>query len=194
MFALRQKVAESSAPCDISSALARVLKHQKLNENNDSNSAGSVAGSCQDALRIIEEAQIVLSEASRSVRKAAAHVIDAASADDAERALLAEKYDDARRQVEAAMGAAPEGAASLLRHDAERLSVHLTGAVYAIAPFPLTTDEFGLDLPPPQHGFVSHAEVADTLRRVEIALERIGRAKAIYDEDAAFLRRRAARG
>ena len=193
MLALRRQAAETTT-CDVSAAVARVMRASAARDADAEGKGLGVAGACERALSVIAQAQDVLTDASRCVREAAGHVIAAASADDAERALLAERYDDARRGVTATLDDASEGALSLLRHDAERLSVHLKGAVYAVSPFPLTTDEYGLDLPPPEHGFVSHAEVADTLRRVEIALERIGKAKAVYDEDAAFLRRRAAQG
>ena len=197
MFALRKPAAETPAEGaggGLSAAIARINRASAAVDPDAAGKGPGVAGACEQALTVLTDAQEVLAQASTSVREAAQHVIQAASADDAERALLAERYDDARRGVEAALGTATEGALSLLQPGAERLSVHLRGAVYAVAPFPLSVDEYGLDLPPPQHGFVSHAEVADTLRRVEIALERIGRAKAVYDEDAAFLRRRAAQG
>ena len=197
MFALRKPSAETPAEGaggGLAAAIARINRAPAAVDPDASGKGPGIVGACEEALAVLAEAQDVLAQASACVREAAQHVITAASADDAERALLAERYDDARRGVEAALDAASEGALSLLRPGAERLSVHLTGAVYAVAPFPLSVDEYGLDLPPPQHGFVSHAEVADTLRRVEVALERIGRAKAVYEEDAAFLRRRAARG
>ena len=192
MFALRRQATET-ATCDVSAAVARVMRAPAARDSDAEGKVPGVIGACTHALSVLAETQAVLSAASKSVREAAAYVIEAASADDAERALLAERYDDARGQVNAALESAPEGALSLLKPDAERMTVHLTGAVYAVAPFPLSTDEYGLDLPPPEHGFVSHAEVADTLRRVEIALERIGKAKAVYEEDIAFLRRRAER-
>ena len=191
MFALRRSAAETDAS-DLSGALARVLRAPCA--RGDGDAGPGVPGACREALGVLADAMTVLTEAGAHVRRAAQHVIEAASQDDAGRALAAERYDDARRAVDAALTDAPEGAITLLQPGAERLSVHLTGATYAIAPFPLSTDEYGLDLPPPTHGFVSHAEVADTLRRVEVALERIGRARAVYEEDAAFLRRRAARG
>lgn len=200
MFALRKPAAETAKGAtkavggDLSAAIARINRAPAAHDPEAAKRGPGVAGACEQALAVLADAQEVLASAAASVRQAAQHVIEAASADDAERALLAERYDDARRAVEGALGTATEGALSLLSPGAERLSVHLKGAVYAVSPFPLSVDEFGLDLPPPQHGFVSHAEVADTLRRVEIALERIGRARAVYDEDASFLRRRAAQG
>ena len=179
---------------DLSSAIARVRRCSAAVDPDAEGKGPGVAGACQAALGILGAVQATLTEAGEGVREAAAHVIEAAGAEDAERALLAERYDDARRRVEAVIANASEDALSLLGLHAEPLSVHLTGAVYAVSPFPLSTDEHGLDLPPPEHGFVSHAEVADTLRRVEVALERIGKAKAVYDQDMAFLRQRAARG
>ena len=193
MFALRKPAAET-ATGDLSGAVARILRAPRATDPDAEGKGPGVVGACEAALAVLTDAQECLENASSSVREAAGHVIEAAGADDAGRALLAERYDDARRSVDNALETATEGALSLLSPGAERLSVHLTGAVYAVAPFPLSTDEYGLDLPPPEHGFVSHAEVADTLRRVEIALERIGRAQAVYEQDAAFLRARAARG
>ena len=186
--------AQEAATGDLSAAVARIIRASSARNPNAEGKGPGVAGACQEALGILAEAQAALAAAGEGVREAASHVIEAAGADDAERALLAERYDDARRRVGAVLEGAGEGALTLLQPGAERLSVHLTGAVYAVSPFPLSVDEYGLDLPPPEHGFVSHAEVADTLRRVEIALERIGRARAVYDEDIAFLRRRSAQG
>ena len=189
MFALRRAAAETTA-CDLTQALARAERQVARRGADD----GGVPNACAEALGLLGEAMSVLSEAAGIVRVAATHVIAAAQADDAERALLAERYDDARASVDRMLEGAPEGARALLSVGAQRLSIHLRDAVYAIAPFPLTTGEEGLDLPPPTQGFVSHAEVADTLRRVEVALERIGRVRDVYEQDQAFLRGRAAKG
>ena len=191
MFASKRQAPQTET-CDVSAAVARVMR-QPSPISSEGKGPG-VVGACQHAVAVLTEALETLRVASGKVREAAGHVIEAASAEDAERALLAEKYDDARQSVDAALAEASEGARTLLQVGAERMTVELKGATYAVSPFPLSTDEYGLDLPPPQHGFVSHAEVADTLRRVEIALERIGRVITVYEEDMAFLRLRAARG
>ena len=140
------------------------------------------------AVAMLDACLAVAREASGVMREAAAHVIEAAGeADEAPRALLAERYDDARGRIDAMRADMPDDARTLLGEEAAVLDVPLRGAVYAVAPFPLGTGEAGLDLPPPEDGFASHQEVAETLRRVELALERLSRVRAVYAADRAFL-------
>ena len=140
------------------------------------------------AVAVLDACLSVVSDASRIMREAAAQVIEAASeADEAPRALLAERYDDARSRIDAMQAGMPDDARLLLGDEAPALDVPLRGATYAVAPFPLGTGEGGLDLPAPEDGFASHQEVAETLRRVELALERLSRVRAIYAADRAFL-------
>ena len=142
------------------------------------------------AVDTLAESLRVVAEAARVMREAAALVIEAAGEpDEGPRALLAERYDDARMRVDAFQEAMPAAAEPLLGLQAATLEVPLRGATYAVAPFPLVTGEAGLDLPPPEDGFATHGEVADTLRRVELALERLARLRAVWTADHAFLAR-----
>ena len=142
------------------------------------------------AVAALAEALRVVTKAAGVMREAAELVIEAAGEpDEGPRALLAERYDDARMRVDAFQEAMPAAAEPLLGLQAATLEVPLRGATYAVAPFPLVTGEAGLDLPPPEDGFATHGEVADTLRRVELALERLARLRAVWTADHAFLAR-----
>ncbi|MBB4657870.1 hypothetical protein [Parvularcula dongshanensis] len=190
MMLSRRKSAAPETAVDFSASLSRALRKPTI--HREDGETGRAAGPAIQAIEALEATLDVLNQAGGAVRDAARHVIAAASQPDvAARALLAERYDDARAQVERLAQAAPEAAHILVAPMAERLSVPLQGATYAISPFPLTLEEQGLDLPPPNDGFETHAEIAETLRRVETAIERIGRASVVYAKDRAFLQRQA---
>lgn len=186
-FLAAKKAKESGPTGDLSSRLAAVRRCPAAPREAEGPAApdqraGAVAA-LDACLRIVADASAIM-------RDAAAHVITAASEpDEGARALLAERYDDARRRIDAMQAELAEEAGSLMGPGAAALDVPLRGAVYAVAPFPLDTGEAGLDLPPPEDGFATHQEVAETLRRVELALERLSRVRAIYTADRAFLSR-----
>ena len=180
---------------DLSARLDRIRRRSAAPVQRED---GSEADPCEDAGRQLRAALDVLVAASEHIRAAATHVIAAAGeGDEGARALLAEKYDDARQAVEALSappeeevdedGYAVEADLALTQVGCPGLAVPLRGATYAVAPFPLTTGEEGLGLTPPEDGFATSTEVAATLRRVEIALERIERVRDVYDRDARFL-------
>ena len=176
---------DASPAGDLSARLDAVMRRSAAVVTDET---GEVFDPKAHAVGVLDAALSVIAEASRVMRDAAAAVIEAAArTTDAQRAILAERYDDGRERIDAMQAALPHDAGLLLAVGAQPLDVPLRGAVYAVAPFPLGSDEAGLDLPPPEDGFASHQEVAETLRRVEIALERLSRVRAIYLADRAFL-------
>lgn len=187
-FAFSKGKSTIEAQPDLSAGLARALKRARVAAGDE-----PVADPVAEAALLLDAAMVAIDRAAKIVREAAQRVIAAANETDAgARSLLAEQYDDVRRRVDALSEAGGEvGALTML--GAVPLSVPLGGATYMVAPFPLSTEEDSLALPPPQEGFETHAEVAEVLRRVETALERIGRARAIYEQDRDFLRGKSAR-
>jgi hypothetical protein len=181
----RPGVSANDAHPDLSAGLARALRRPKV--VNDA----PVADQAGEAAVVLSAAITTIDRASRIVRDAAAKVIEAAGeTDPAERALLAEQYDDLRRKVDAL--AAQSEASILTTPGAQSLQVPLRGATYVVVPFALTADEHGLGLPPPEEGFETHAEVAEVLRRVENAMEALARARVVYEHDRDFLMARSA--
>ena len=181
-----RRAKESQPAGDLSARLSAVMRRSAAPRAEEAEGLG--LDPKLQAVGVLDDALAVIAEVSTLVREAAGHVIGAAGeAEEGPRALLAERYDDHRRRIDERQGELTEGAAHLHSIGATALDVPLRGATYAIAPFPLDTSKTGLDLPPPEDGFATHQEVADTLRRVELALERLSRVRAIYLADRAFL-------
>lgn len=186
-FLAAKKAKEQGPAGDLSARLASVRRCSAAPQRED---APAGPDRRAHAVGALDACLMVVSEASAVMREAAEQVIAAAGEpDEGSRALHAERYDDARQRIDAMQDALGEDAAALMGSNAAALDVPLRGAVYAVAPFPLDTGQAGLDLPPPEDGFASHQEVAETLRRVELALERLSRVRAIYTADRSFLSR-----
>ena len=189
MFAaLKRKAQAPVQSTDLTEGLQRALRNPAREEGVAGDGAREPI---RQALSALDAALARLEEAGSLVRQAARPVIEAASeTDPGQRALLAERFDDVRQKIDTLLTEEDEPARPLLLAGAGRLTVQLAGASYIISPFPLSTAESGLDLPPPAEAFATHTEIADTLRRVETALERVARAMEVYSEDEAFLRTR----
>lgn len=182
---LGKKHTEQDTGPDLSRALARALDNPlKSGASHPKPDASQldVLGAIESAFYVIDAAREKLVETSMIVLKAV-EVEDAAN-----RALLAEQYDDHRTAVERIILEKDERALQLIGPDARPVTVELnTHGSYTIGATPLTLLEGSLDLPPPVDGFDGNAEIASILGKLEAAIALLDRTAKFYMKDARFI-------
>ncbi len=151
---------------------------------------GSLIDQMKSALQVLNETIPVLRQVKSHLRATAESAIAASAEPDmALRALLAEDYDDHRKGLEAFAEA--EHASALLSPKAASIRVPLaSGGEYSIAPFRLSAEKNGLDLPPPEGAFEETKEITSALESLEKAFGRLDRAIEGYGRDRIFLAQR----
>ncbi len=166
---------------------ARVVQQAK---DGDVSTGG--AGARDDigfALQAIEATLYALDDIRARIEEACEVALAAREAEDeAGRALLAERYDDLRLQIEPlAEGAEYEGV-NLLGRRATSLDDECGGrARYCVFAARLNLGEKSLHLPPPRDAFGPLEEVDAIIDRLDRALSRMDRIEEIYCRDAQAL-------
>lgn len=163
-----------------------------------SRGAHPAAAVIRAALGAIEDALIAVDAIRAALEEAAELAADArAVADDARRALYADRYDDLRRAINESCGATTREADCLTAHVKARIEVALDPkgrSRHVVRGCDLSTGAQGLDLPPPLEAFATDEEIDAITAAIGVAFQRLDRAAQIFLDDAGALTAAAAVG
>lgn len=143
----------------------------------------------RNALATIEAALYAIDKIRDNLEQACEIAISAKLNEDVGgRALLAERFDDIRLQINDIAENADPRAIQLIGKANRHLDVSLGGkARYSVSAMRLDTSERGLNLTPPRQAFEADEEIETTLEQLDNALMRADRAAANYCRDAQYL-------
>ncbi len=184
MFGLKKVYGENSV--DFSQPLQRVLNNPL---NTTTEAKPTSPHELKNILSAIESSFYVIDQIRETVAEAAELALRAKDIEEiAGRALLAEQFDELRQSVENTLKLADEDAQKLLGPAAKPLSGILNQhSKYTVDPACLDLSDAGLGLPPPVEAFASTAEIARTLKALDLALAKIDLVSADYMKDTQFL-------
>jgi hypothetical protein len=166
--------------------LERLKAHSQARQGQRAADALSAVGG---PLAALEAALGVIDTIQALVREAEELIGSAREGDLGRRALLAERYDDIRLELDRIIRESGEGETPLIGQNAKGISIAVgTGRkAVAIRPINLETGEEGIDLPPPESAFEENDEL-DLIERKLLAFSgRIARAAEVFVADAALL-------
>jgi hypothetical protein len=167
--------------------LARLQAHTQAQQGQRAADALSAVGG---PLAALETALGVIDSVQSLIREAEELIASARESDVGRRALLAERYDDIRLELERIVRETSECDAPLIGPNAKGISIQVGTAKKSVAIRPISLEtgpEGGLDLPAPETGFEENDEL-DTIERKLLATSgRIARAAEVFVADAALL-------
>jgi hypothetical protein len=145
----------------------------------------------RDALSRIEEALVAIDAIRAALDEAEDLTREALeTAEEARRALLADRYDDLRSAINEASGAMDPESGQLTAHPRARLEVPLDwqGRTHLVVRgADLSSGATGLDLPPPLQAFSADAEIEAAAASIGQAHARLDRAASVFLDDAQAL-------
>lgn len=172
---------------DVAAGLTRALRGSRLSvekpiKKESEHPVRAALGAIEAALYAIDRIRDTLEQASEIV-------MSARSVDDAGgRALLAERYDELRLQIDQLIETVDPRAAALIGKRPRHIDVQLGDKTrYSVSGTKLGAGPEGLDLSPPRHAFERDQEIAKILDELDRALGRADRAAAGYCRDAQYL-------
>jgi len=178
-------------------AIKRALR--SLPTSGNSRSAAMLGQNIATALSTIETAVLAIDVVNDSLREAAGLAREANDTDNpARRALLAERFDDVRSEIDATVGSATHNRVNLING---RLIGGKTATFevpmdqegrsgIAISVVNLTTGARGLSLSPPRTAFAEDEEIAMILNEIDQAQSRIADVSIRFADHAAFIANR----
>ncbi|MGF1543141.1 MAG: hypothetical protein ACFB00_01305 [Parvularculaceae bacterium] len=194
-FGKKSSAEDSTLPeMNVAAGVSRALK--PTSSAGAKPTADAARADVRDALAAIEAALTVIDQVREIVEEALDLVDTVANVDDAGgRALLAERYDDMRQSIDAALEDADERAAPLIGRTQRQIDVRLADhAHYSVSPTRLAPSPDGLALEPPRDAFDEDDEVGAARTALSRALDILDGAAALYCRDAQYLIARAPLG
>jgi hypothetical protein len=167
--------------------LARLMAHTQAQQGHRAaealNAVGGPLAALETALGVIDSVQSLIREAEELIASAR-------ESDVGRRALLAERYDEIRLELERIIRETSESEVPLIGQGAKGIRVPVGNGkkLVAIRPINLETGpEGGLDLPPPETAFEENDELDAIERKLLATSGRIARAAEVFVADAALL-------
>jgi hypothetical protein len=166
--------------------LARLKAQNQLQQGQR---AADVLSAVGGPLAALEAALGVIDTLQALIREADELVGAARESDIARRALLSERYDDIRFELERIVKDSSEGGLALIGHSGKSINVTAGGGKKAVSirPINLESGPDGLGLPPPETGFAENEELDLVERRLSVISGRIARAAETFVANAALL-------
>jgi len=193
-FFQRKKVEEAVVePEAIALSLTRSLRSANM-PSKAQEDAISDSKKVRGALVAIEAILYAMDQAREAILQCHEIVESASHTDDlGGRALLAEKYDEARVMLDQVAAETESPGKELISIPGQSHDLELSGrARYSIAGFCVGTEEHALNLPPPLTAFADDDEIEHTKLALDAAATRVSRATASYCRDAKVLMTRIA--
>ena len=197
----RQKAKRKPKPEETPRVTAGAIKRalRSLPSSNNSRSAAILGQSIATALSTIETAVLAIDVVNDSLREAASLAREASNTDNpARRALLAERFDDVRSEIDATVGSATHNRVNLI--NGRLIGGKLTTfevpldqegrSGIAISVVNLTTGARGLSLSPPRSAFAEDDEITMILDEIDRAQTRIAEVSIRFADHAAFIANR----
>jgi hypothetical protein len=166
--------------------LARLKARTQAQQGQRAADALSAVGG---PLAALETALGVIDSLQALIREAEELIASARESDVGRRALLAERYDDVRMELERIIKETTESDIPLIGQGAKGISIAVGTRKKAVAirPINLETGPEGLDLPPPEGAFEENDELDLVERKLLAVSGRIARAAEVFVADAALL-------
>ena len=178
-------------------AIKRALRG--LPASGNSRAAAILGQSVATALSTIETAVLAIDAVNDSLREAASLAREANNTDNpARRALLAERFDDVRSEIDATVGSATHNRVNLIngrliggKMATFEVPLDQEGrSGIAISVVNLTTGARGLSLSPPRTAFAENEEITMILDEIDRAQSRIAEVSIRFADHAAFIANR----
>lgn len=178
--------------CPTLDAVARMKKMSPLRNESAGRLQAIHTDFILDAISVLDDTSAVLMTVRDNLRSVAEPVIAASSEYViANRALLADDYEDRRQKLLSQTIDPQDAAAVLLGEHAQEYAVRVDQTLdYRISTFPLGSSSQSLNLPAPKGGFRDKTEIRHTLIAVETVLERLDRKMKQYDADRKYLHKK----
>jgi hypothetical protein len=141
-------------------------------------------------LAALETALGVIDSVQSLIREAEELIASARESDIGRRALLAERYDDIRLELERVIRETSESEVPLIGQGAKGIRIPVGNGKKSVAIRPInlaTGPEGGLDLPPPETAFEESDELDLIERKLLASSGRIARAAEVFVADAALV-------
>ena len=193
----KRKPKQEETPRVTPGAIKRALR--SLPASGNSRSAAILGQSIATALSTIETAVLAIDVVNDSLREAASLAREASNTDNpARRALLAERFDDVRSEIDATVGSATHNRVNLIngrliggKQATFEVPLDQEGrSGIAISVVNLTTGARGLSLSPPRSAFAEDDEITMILEEIDRAQTRITEVSIRFADHATFIANR----
>lgn len=185
----RKPEPETEDPLPEINVVAGLNRALRNTGQQDTQNATAQMEPVREALATIEAALYGIDKIRDCLEQACEIAVSAKCVEDVGgRALLAERYDEVRLQIDESIQEADPRALQLIGKPNRNLDVSLGGkARYSVSAMRMDVGERGLSLLPPRDAFSEYEEIDGVLDQLDKALARADRAAANYCRDAQYL-------